>query len=546
MTSQPTPAAAPLPATLASGVRSFPHMLLEAARLYADAPAVVAEDGTVTSYRQLAAQVARAARAFLALGVEPGDRVAVWAPNSPEWIVAALGAQWVGAALVPLNTRLKAAEASYILRAAQARLLFTVAGFLGVDYPAALAGEQTPALQRIITVAGRSTAPALDWADFLAAGDAVAEAAALARLDALTQDDTSDIIFTSGTTGRPKGVMTGHGQNLRQYAAYSGELGLGPDDRYLIVNPFFHTFGYKAGWLIALMRGAALYPIAMFDTTAVLERIAAEKITYLPGPPTIFQSLLAGPYGDYDLSSLRLSITGAATIPVQLVERMRSDLQIDRVLTAYGLTESCGVVTMCSRDDPPETVALTVGRPIPGVELRILDEAGQDAPEDAPGGAIGEICVRGDCVMQGYLDEPAETEKAIGPGGWLHTGDLGRIGEDGCLRITGRKKEMFIVGGFNCYPAEIENEILAHPDVAEVAVVGVPDERMGEVGKAVVVIRPGAALTPAELIAWCRTRMANYKAPRQVEIIEALPKNAAGKVEKFRLVAPPPAGAPNG
>lgn len=522
---------ADLPDTLAAGVRTFPHMLLEAMRLYGSAPAIVGEDGAGWSYVELGRQVTQVARSLIALGIQRGDTVAIWAPNSPEWIAAALGLQMVGAVLVPLNTRLKVGEAGYILSASRARLLFTVGDFLGNDYPLMLVDEALPALKRIVCLSGQSAAAAVPWAEFLAAAEGTTADVAQARLEEIGADDLSDILFTSGTTGRPKGVMTTHGQNLRQYAVYSGRLGLGRNDRYLIVNPFFHVFGYKAGWLIALMRGATIYPMAKFDAVTVLERIARDRITYLPGPPTLFQSLLAAPFGAFDLSSLRLSITGAAAVPVELIRRMRVDLGIGTVLTAYGLTESCGVVTMCSPGDDAETVATTGGKPIPGVSLKIVGENGACLSMGTP----GEILVRGDCVMRGYLDQPLATAEAVDAEGWLHTGDIGALDGGGSLRITGRLKEMFIVGGFNCYPAEIEDILLSHPRIAEAAVIGIADERLGEVGKAVIVLNAGMAPDPDTLIAWCRSKMANYKVPRVIEIRGSLPKTASGKVEKYRL-----------
>jgi acyl-CoA synthetase (AMP-forming)/AMP-acid ligase II len=520
-----------LPETLASGVRTFPHMLFQAIRLFGHAPAIVEEDGTAWSFEELGAQITMTARGLMALGIDRGDTVAIWAPNSREWIVVALALQMAGAALVPLNTRLKAREAGFILRTSAARVLFTVGDFLGNDYPAMIEVEDLPALEHIVSISGRSNRKILDWAAFLAGAESIPQSEALARLDSLDADDISDILFTSGTTGAPKGVMTCHGQNLRQYAVYSGKLGLRCDDRYLIVNPFFHVFGYKAGWLIALMRGATIYPVAKFDVVDILERIAGDRITYLPGPPTIFQSLLDSAYDKYDLSSLRLSITGSASVPVELVKRMHTDLGIDQVLTAYGLTESCGVVTMCAFGDDAETVAGTAGKPIPGIDLRLVNDQGNDVSCET----AGEIWVRGDCVMRGYLNQPDETARSVDPDGWLHTGDIGVRDIKGNLRITGRKKDMFIVGGFNCYPAEIENVLLSHPDISDAAVIGVPDNRLGEVGKAIIVLRPGVHLDEDTLIGWCRTQMANYKVPRRIEIRGSLPRNASGKVEKFRL-----------
>lgn len=520
-----------LPQALANGAGTIPEMIVAAAQIYGDKPAIVSEQGEVISYRTLEARMIEAARAMMAYGIQPGDRVAIWAPNSVEGIVATLGLQTAGAALVPLNSRLRGTEAGHILAASQARILFTVNGFLGVDYPALIQDELLPDLEQTVLFASASSGGAISWEEFLARAEDVSEAQARARLDRVRPHDISDILFTSGTTGKPKGVLTNHEQNLRQYATYSGNLGLHAGDHYLIINPFFHVFGYKAGWLIGLMRGATIYPMAMFDPDAVLRRIETDRISYLPGPPTIFQSLLAADYGSHDLSSLRLTITGAASVPVELVRRMQADLGFDTVLTAYGLTESCGVITMCRAEDDIETIANTAGRPIEGVELRLVDDDGTDVPQGEP----GEILVRGYCVMQGYLDQPEETAKAIDTEGWLHTSDVATTDPRGNIRITGRKKDMFIVGGFNCYPAEIENMILAHPDIVESAVIGVPDERLGEVAKAFVVLTSGSNLTNQELITWCRQTMANYKAPRIVEFRDSLPKNAAGKIDKELL-----------
>jgi acyl-CoA synthetase (AMP-forming)/AMP-acid ligase II len=261
----------------------------------------------------------------------------------------------------------------------------------------------------------------------------------------------------------------------------------------------------------------------------VLARISRERVSVLPGPPTIYQSFLSHPDREqHDLSSLRLAVTGAAAIPVELVRRMRSELGFETVITGYGLTEASGIVTMCRHDDDPETIATTSGRAIPGVEVRCVDDAGKEVPRGQP----GEVLVRGYNVMRGYFEDPAATAEAIDAEGWLHTGDIGVMNERGYLRITDRKKDMFIMGGFNCYPAEIENLLFEHPEIAQAAVIGIPDERMGEVGMAFVVPRPGANPTPEAVIAWCREHMANYKVPRRVEIVDSLPLNASGKVQK--------------
>jgi acyl-CoA synthetase (AMP-forming)/AMP-acid ligase II len=510
-----------------------PRLVRQAAERAPGAEAVADIDAGVSlTFAELADHVLDAARAYAANGVERGDRVAIWAPNVWEWIVAALGAQSAGAILVPLNTRFKGAEAAYVLRKSGARALVTVNGFLGTDYLSMLEGHDLPDLAIRVVVRGDVPAGAVAWKDFVATGATVARDAALANAMAVQPDDLSDLLFTSGTTGNPKGVRTTHAQNLRGYSYWAWVVGLRAGDRYLVVNPFFHAFGYKAGILAALMNGATLLPHAVFDAEAVLERIPRDRISMLPGPPTLFQTILARDDLDrFDLSSLRLSVTGAAAIPVSMIEAMWERLGFENVVTGYGLTESCGIASMCRHDDDAETIATTSGRAIDGVDLRVVDDDGKEVPRGGP----GEIVLRGYNVMLGYYDEPAETAATIDADGWLHTGDIGTMDDRGYIKITDRKKDMFIVGGFNAYPAEIEGLMLRHPAIAQVAVIGVPDDRMGEVGYAYVILRAGASATTDEIGAWCRAEMANYKVPRAVEIVDALPTNPAGKVLKYEL-----------
>ncbi|MFO7590521.1 MAG: AMP-binding protein, partial [Acidimicrobiia bacterium] len=320
--------------------------------------------------------------------------------------------------------------------------------------------------------------------------------------------------------------------SVRVYEAWTDVVGLRAGDRYLIVNPFFHTFGYKAGWMSCILRGATIVPFAVFDVPKVLEMVAAEHISVLPGPPTLLQAILDFPErASFDLSSLRLTVTGAAAVPVRLIERLRDEMTFATIITGYGLTESTGTTAMCRHDDDPETIAHWSGKAIPDTELRVVDDDGVEVPVGEP----GEVVTRGYHVMQGYYDEPTETTATIDAEGWLHTGDIGVMDERGYVRITDRKKDMFIVGGFNAYPAEIENLLLGNDTLAQVAVIGVPDERLGEVATAYVVPRPGAVVTSEEVIAWAREHLANYKAPRVVEVVDELPMNASGKVLKYVL-----------
>jgi HIP---CoA ligase len=541
---------------------TIPALVAAAAERHGDAEALV--DGDLRfSFRELESETRLVTAAAIASGISPGDRVGIWAPNMAEWVFAALGLLGAGAVLVPLNTRFKGPEAAYVLRRSRAKALFTVRGFLSTDYPALLADEDVPDLDRIVLLSddagtfSESTrsdeVPIFSFHEFLSgalgvveapgghAGVPVGESQVSAAWRAVAPSDLSDIIFTSGTTGRPKGAMTTHAQSLRTFGTWAQIVGLTAGDRYLIVNPFFHTFGYKAGILACLLAGATIVPEPVFDVDRVLDKIPRERITMLPGPPTLYRSILDHPARDTaDLSSLRLAVTGAAAVPVELILRMRSELTFSTVLTAYGLTESTGVVTMCRQGDHPDVISHTSGRAIPDLEVRIADDKGVELPRGEP----GEILVRGYTVMSGYFEDPEATAEAVDAQGFLHTGDIGVMDAAGNVAITDRKKDMFIVGGFNAYPAEIEAALLQHPGVSQVAVVGMPDPRLGEVGCAFVVPRPGT--DPEELAAdlpdWAQERMANYKLPRRVILIDALPLNASGKVLKTELrtrLAPP-------
>lgn len=515
--------------------QTLPQLVQTAAEKFADNIAIQEQDQRI-SFKELNVLRIEACRAFMAAGVEKGDRVAIWAPNISEWIIAAIGLHSAGAVLVPLNTRMKGSEAAFILNESGAKVLLTVAGFLGIDYPAMLANEAMPSLEKIILLRGSTEAkiqqPLEEWSAFISGADAVSESDAEQRTQALSSGDSMDIMFTSGTTGKPKGVVSAHGQNIKSFTTWSDTVGLTATDNYLIINPFFHSFGYKAGWLAAIIQGAKMLPVLTFDLDEVLAQIERDKISMLPGPPTIYQSLLAHPNrGDYDLSSLRLAVTGAAAVPVELVNQMWNDLGFETVVTAYGLTETCGVVTICRPEDSAEIISTTSGRAMPGVDVKCVNTDGTSVAM----GEAGEICVRGYNVMQGYFNNPQATQETIDAEGWLHTGDVGVLDEQGYLRITDRLKDMIISGGFNVYPAEIENGLASIAGVVQSAVVGIADERMGEVPKAFIVKQQGSELDVQAVIDWCKANMANYKVPRAVEFIDAMPLNAAGKILKTEL-----------
>jgi acyl-CoA synthetase (AMP-forming)/AMP-acid ligase II len=503
----------------------------------------VLDRGRRISYAELADQVRQVAGALIANGIGPGDRVCLWAPNRLEWMLSALGAQYLGAVLVPLNTRYRGAEAVDVLARTGSKLLVVDQTFLDTDYvgllrAAADAGPDLPGLPclpglpdlaTIVTLDGKA-ADCLPWPDFLASATRADADQAESRADQVKPDDVADILFTSGTTGRSKGAMASHRQALGLARGWAERARLGPDDRYLIVNPFFHSFGYKAGYLACLLTGALIVPQSVFDADAVLNLVEQERITVLPGPPAIYQALLEdASLPNRDLTSLRLAVTGAAMVPQTLIRRMGSELRIGCTLTAYGLTEA-PVVTMCTEDDDNATVAKTCGRPLDWAQVRTM---GPDGPTGT--GEPGEVLIRGPHVMLGYLDDPESTATAIDPEGWLHTGDVGVLDERGYLQITDRLTDMFTVGGFNVYPAELEQVISSHPAVRECAVIGVPDDRLGEVGRAYVCTRQNVALDAEELLAYCRERLANFKVPRSVVVVAELPRNAGGKVAKTQL-----------
>jgi acyl-CoA synthetase (AMP-forming)/AMP-acid ligase II len=500
-------------------------MLDAVAEIHGGRPAVV--DGEVAlTWAELHDASRQAAAALVVAGIEPGDRVAMWAPNGWRWIVAVHGLLRAGAVLVPVNTRFKGAEAAVVLGRSGAKALITTRTFLDTDHVALLerAGADLPALRTTIVAEGEA------WDAFIATATDDGRAEAHRRSEALGPDDVSDILFTSGTTGVPKGVVMTHGRTLCVATDWVAMTGLTADDRYLMVNPYFHMFGLKAGILAATAAGAAMHPEPVFDADRVLARVAETGITVLPGAPTIYQALLDHPQrGAHDLSSLRVAVTGAADIPVELIRRVRDELPFDVVVSGYGLTEA-GTATATALDADPEVVATTVGEPRPGFEVRILD-----GDVEQPRGEAGEIVLRGPSVMLGYLDDPDATAATLSPDGWLRTGDLGTLGDDGNLRIVGRSKDMFIVGGFNAYPAEIENALLRHPDVRQAAVIGIPDDRLGEVGMAFVVTASGDPAVADEIKTWAKDEMANYKVPRVVEVVDELPVNATGKVVKDEL-----------
>jgi acyl-CoA synthetase (AMP-forming)/AMP-acid ligase II len=544
---------------------AIPAALRRAAGLWPGAEAIVDGERRWT-FAEYERDVMACARGLIGAGIEPGDRVVIWAPNSAEFAIAALGAYGAGAVVVPLNTRLTVTEAAELTGRVRAWAVFTVGEFVGRDYLGSLA--ETGALAGVGLVvsldspvtaraggaeaggaprasagrasagragggeAGGGEAGAVMLGELMASGARVSEREAQARGDAVGGTDLSDVLFTSGTTGQPKGAMLRHGASTRGFTEYGRSLGLRPGDRMMAIAPFFHCFGLKGIVLTAVLHGAAILPVRTFDALALGELIDREQATVLQGSPTIFLGLLDHPgVSRAMLASVRVAGPGSMGFSAAGFARVRDELGIGQFSPGYALTESTAVGSRCYWFDDFETMSTTSGRPVPGIEMRIVDDGGRELPP----GSQGEVVIRGYNVMAGYFEDPGATAEAISGDGWLHTGDIGMFDRSGRLRVTDRKKDMFLVGGFNTYPAEIERVLGLHRSVAEVAVIGVPDERLGEVGKAFVVRRDPATFGLDDLVAFARERLANYKVPRHWEVVDSLPHNASGKVRKFML-----------
>jgi acyl-CoA synthetase (AMP-forming)/AMP-acid ligase II len=509
---------------------TIPQLLTHAARRAPDHPALAAHDGAIT-FAELEHQADKAAKGFLAAGLRKGERVAVWAPNMWEWVAAAVGAQRVGGVLVPLNTRLRGGEVADIIRRADVKYLISIGNFLGRYYPDMLTGEDMPNLRRLIVLRDGDVKHE-SWDDFIAAGQAVPDETFAARSADVGPDDIADIMFTSGTTGLPKGALFDHKRSIGGGQAWVNLSGMTAADRYCVFGPFSHNASYKAGWVAGLITGATVYWPEAYDGDAILGLIAKNRITVMPAPPTVWLEAHALPNRkDYDISSLRFLSTGATTVPIELMRRLKRDMDVEVISTGYGMTECCGSATHTLWTDDVELVATTVGKPVAGTEIKVVNAQG----DECAAGEAGEVLIRDAKLLIEYLDNPQATSEAIDKDGWLHSGDIGVMDADGYLKITDRMKDMYIVGGFNVYPAEIERQMSSLAGLHACAVIGVPDQRLGEVGHVFVVRAAGASLSEAEVLAWSKTNLANYKIPRGITFVDQLPLNATGKVEKFKL-----------
>jgi fatty-acyl-CoA synthase len=491
---------------------------------------VSCEQGLRFSWAELDAAVDRLARGLLAAGLERGDRVGIWSPNCAEWTLTQFATARVGVILVNVNPAYRTSELAYALRHSGCRLLISARQTKNSDY-AAMVEEvrgDLPALERVVWLEDPS------WDELQAGGETVEAQALAAREAELSPEQPINIQYTSGTTGLPKGATLSH-RNILGNGYLVGEgCRYDESDRICIPVPFYHCFGMVMGNLGALTHGSCMViPAPAFDPRASLAAVAAERCTSLYGVPTMFIAELDDPeFAAFDLSSLRTGIMAGSTCPIEVMRRVIAEMHMDEVTICYGMTETSPVSTQTAADDPLEKRVGTVGRVHPHVEVRVADP---ESGETVGRGETGELCTRGYSVMLGYWEDPERTSEAIDAEGWMHTGDLATMDEEGYLAIVGRSKDMVIRGGENVYPREVEEFLYTHPGIADVQVIGVPDERYGEELMAWVTVSPGTTLDPEEVRDFCRGRIAHFKVPRYVKLVDGFPMTVTGKVQKYKM-----------
>jgi fatty-acyl-CoA synthase len=495
---------------------------------HGDTPALVSRhQGIRWTYAELDEQVEQCARALLAAGVEKGARVGIWSPNNAEWVVVQFATAKIGAILVNINPSYRAHELEYALRQSGCSLLILAPGFRDADYRELLASVDAPELRRSIVLGDA-------WNELLGAGDGVDAGDVRRREEELDFDDPINIQYTSGTTGFPKGATLSH-HNILNNGFFIGEiLGYTPADRVCIPVPFYHCFGMVLGNLAIVTHGACMViPSESFEARAALETVEVERCTALYGVPTMFIAELADTdFGRFDLTGLRTGIMAGSPCPIEVMRRVQTEMHMGEVTICYGMTETSPVSTQTRRDAPLDKQVSTVGRVHPHVEVKVVDPA---TGRTVPRGETGELCTRGYCVMLGYWNDEGATREAIDAARWMHTGDLASMDDEGYVKIVGRIKDMIIRGGENVYPREIEEFLYTHPAVADVQVIGVPDDRYGEVVCAWVIAKAGAEVDEEELKDFCRDKIARFKIPHYVRFVDEFPMTVTGKVQKYRM-----------
>ncbi len=506
---------------------------------------VVRHQGLRYRWRELAEQVESTARGLMALGVAPGERVGIWAPNCAQWCILQIATAKIGAILVTINPAYRSAELEYVLRQSGCSWLVCADAFKSSDYHAMLqtllpelashplVSERLPELRGVISLATTPPAGFLPWAVLAERAGQIEVAALRARECALHDDQAVNIQYTSGTTGAPKGATLSHHNILNNGYMVGRSLGLSEHDRLVIPVPLYHCFGMVMGNLGCIVHGSTMiYPNDAFDPEHTLRTVAEERATLLYGVPTMFIAMLDHPLRDrLDLSSLRSGIMAGATCPIEVMRRVIEQMHMAQVQIAYGMTETSPVSLQTGPNDDLELRVTTVGRTQPQLETKLVDEQGEIVAR----GGIGELCTRGYSVMLGYWNDPEATERAIDADGWMHTGDLAVMDEQGYVRIVGRNKDMIIRGGENIYPRELEEFLHTHPAVAEAQVVGIPCERFGEQIVAWIKLHPGHSVTVEALSDWCKARIAHFKVPRHIRFVDEFPMTVTGKVQKFRM-----------
>jgi fatty-acyl-CoA synthase len=507
------------------------NLAATAARLPDHEALVDCPSGRRWTYAQLEAWALQVARGLVAKGVKKGDRVGIWSPNCPEWVAVQYGTALIGAILVNINPAYRVSELDYVLRQAGVTTLVSAGVHKTSDYRAMVeeVRPSAPALREVVYIGDPS------WAALEEAGNQVDPDAVAAAAAGLSFDDPINIQYTSGTTGFPKGATLSHHNILNNGYFVAELLSYTPADRVCLPVPFYHCFGMVMGNLGCTSHGATIViPAPLFDPAATLRAVATERCTSLFGVPTMFIAELGvDGFAGYDLTSLRTGIMAGSPCPVEIMKRVITEMHMDGVAIAYGMTETSPVSTQTRADDDVERRTATVGRVLPHVEVKIVDPASGLV---VPPGTPGELCTRGYSVMLGYWEEPDKTAEAVDAARWMHTGDLAVMRPDGYVNIVGRIKDLVIRGGENVYPREIEEFLYGHPDIEDVAVIGVPDERYGEELMAWIRMRPGAdPLDAAAVRAFCAGRIAHQKIPRYVRIVDAFPMTVTGKVRKVEM-----------
>lgn len=509
---------------------------------------VYSEEGIRYTFKEFNEEVDRTAKSLMNLGVKKGEHVAVWATNVPQWLLLQFATAKIGAVLVTVNTNYQSTELEYVLKQSDATTLFLIEGFKGTSYPEAflslikdkdriangkcdIAG--LPHLNNVVFIGTRTHDEFKSWEEFMEGNDYITDSELGNRKLSLDPHDVINMQYTSGTTGFPKGVMLTHSNILNNGYQIGQCMELSESDRLCIPVPFFHCFGCVLGTLAAFSSGASIYPIVEFDPELVLNTVEKEKCTALHGVPTMFISELNLPSFDrYNLDSLRTGIMAGSPCPIEVMKNVMEKMNMTEITIAYGQTESSPVITQTRTNDPVEYRVNSVGKALPEVEVKIVDPVTQ---KEVGFNATGELCTRGYHVMTGYYNMPEETKEAIDEEGWLHTGDLAEMNEEGYVKITGRLKDMIIRGGENVYPREIEEFLYTHPAVLDVQVIGIPDEKYGEKVVACIQKKEDQSVSEADILEYCQNKIARFKIPANIFFVDEYPMTASGKIQKYRL-----------